>query len=62
MDEPFRNLDPQNQVKMIQLLGFLKKYFSQILITSNLQDIVNDLPNLIKVEKKVDGSKIEKVR
>jgi len=62
MDEPFKNLDPQNQIKMIKLLSFFKKYFIQILITSNLQDVVNDLPSLIKVEKKVDGSKIEKIR
>ena len=62
MDEPFKNLDPENQLKMVQLIGFLKKYFRQIIITSNLFDIVRDLPSLIKVEKKVDGSKIERIR
>ena len=40
----------------------LKKHFKQIFITSNLEDLVCDLPALIKIEEKIDGSKIERIR
>ena len=62
MDEPFRNLDPASQLKMVQIVGYLKKHFKQIFITSNLEDLVCDLPTLIKIEEKIDGSKIERIR
>ena len=62
LDEPFKFLDPPSQLKMIQLLGFLKKYFKQVFITSNLSDIVSDLPSLIEIKKEIDGSKIRRIR
>ncbi len=62
LDEPFHGLDPENKPKMVKMIGYIKKYFNQILITSNQPDIVSSLPTLIQVEKYVDGSKIKRVR
>ncbi len=56
VDEAFDALDRENAVRLLNILGKLQERFNQIFIVSHTDDLICDLPNVIRLEKKNAGT------
>ena len=51
LDEAFDSLDRENALKLLNILSKLQEKFNQVFIVSHTDDLIADLPNIVKLEK-----------
>jgi len=56
VDEAFDALDRDNAVRLLNILGKLQERFQQVFVVSHTDDLISDLPNIIRLEKTNGGT------
>lgn len=60
VDEAFDALDRENAVRLLNILGKLQERFNQVFIVSHTDDLIGDLPNVVRLEKGNAGTVLQK--